>query len=183
MKFVYNSLQFCTGESHWICVYCDHGEICVLDSLAYVSSLPESAIIQVAKLYPSNSKLIVKRLAVQQQNGYHDCGLFSIAFAVEVCSGRNPERISFVQEAMRSHLLECLSTGIMKAFPKMPTSQESIPRPKSGILQVELFCSCNMPAQYDTEMIQCDRCGQWFHFSCVKLDSAPEQWLCFQCNY
>ena len=158
-----------------------------MDSLAFVN-LHENAVVQIASLYPTDaSTLVVKRLSVQQQNGYHDCGLYSIAFAMEVCLGQNPECVSFSQEKMRNHLTQCLCDGEMKPFPYMDcTERDCIPRPKRGALQIELFCFCKMPAQLDSEMIQCDSCQQWFHFSCVGVDNSskvPEQWYCDKCSF
>ena len=41
-------------------------------------------LLQIAKIYPATkSSLQMNRLAVQQQVGIHDCGLFSIAYAVD----------------------------------------------------------------------------------------------------
>ena len=94
-------------------------------------------------------------------NGYHDCGLFAIAFAV-VCLCKDLTHASFDQAVMRKHLLECLPVGTMKQFLSMSTSLECIPCPKPGILEVNLFCSCNMPAQYDSK---------WFSVIFVKSGS------------
>ena len=141
-----------------------------LDSLGFMN-LQEDAIVQIAKLYSSRSSTPnIKRLSVQQQNGYHDCGLFSVAYAVEVCLGQNPESVKFAQDRMRGHLLECLSSSTMNSFP--PTTQECISRPRSGVLQVKLFCLCKLPAVFDAVMIQCDVCEEWYHIGCVKLDSV-----------
>lgn len=58
------------GSHTWYArVYCDCGEINVLDSLGFVS-VQEDAILQIAKLYSDNSTLYIKRLSVQQQNGF-----------------------------------------------------------------------------------------------------------------
>ena len=43
-------------------------------------------LLQIAKIYPATkSTLQINRLAVQQQVGIYNCGLFSIAYAVETC--------------------------------------------------------------------------------------------------
>ena len=95
-------------------------------------------LVQIAQLYSSytsHSELSLRRVSVQQQNGYHDCGLFSIANATEICNGHKPEKACFDQSRMRTHLFSCLSKGQMQ---QMSSLQESIPRPKSGILTVRL---------------------------------------------
>lgn len=134
--------------------------------------------------FASNFKLNIKRASVQQQNGYRDCGLFSIAYAVEVCLGQKPEDALFFQEEMRMHLCDCLSERQMRPFPRIIQDQVSIPRPKAGILTVQLFCVCKLPAQYDSDMVDCDICHQWFHCSCVHIDPAvpPKYWECPECS-
>ena len=48
----------------------------------------------IAKMYqpaPCGSVLELQKLSVQQQCGTHDCGLFAIVFALEVCLRSNVE--------------------------------------------------------------------------------------------
>ena len=57
-----------------------------MDSLA--TSMSETLVLQVAQIYEIpvvKSCLIIRTLDVQQQNGCKDCGVFSIAFATELC--------------------------------------------------------------------------------------------------
>lgn len=113
------------------------------------------ALVQIARLYAnytSHSELNLRRVSVQQQNGYHDCGLFSIANATEICMGHKPEEACFDQSKMRKHLFSCLSKEQMQPFPRISSVQESVPRPKSGILNVRLYCICKLPAEYDSNM-------------------------------
>lgn len=122
----------------------------VADSLSSMN-LYADAVTQIAHLYSylaDNSVLKIKYKSVQQQNGYTDCGLFAIAYVVEVCLGRKPEEARFDQDKMRPHLSKCLSSGRMEAFPSMVfPAEEHIPRPKGGILHVELFCLCKLQMQ------------------------------------
>ena len=32
-------------------------------------------------------------------------------------------------------------------------------------MQIELFCTCQMPEIYD-DMVECDTCGEWYHPKC-----------------
>lgn len=174
------------GKSHWVCVSSDGSAyIEVFDSLAG-NGLNVGTVLQLSKLYslPANhSFLNIKCQSVQQQRGAFDCGLYAIAYAAERCSGRNPEEASFSQEKMRSHLHVCLSKGAIHAFPKALRSHESVSRPKCSVVKVKVYCKCKMPAQYDTDMIQCGDCGHWYHCSCVNVDpsNVPEYWECYQC--
>ncbi|OAE29231.1 hypothetical protein AXG93_3825s1010 [Marchantia polymorpha subsp. ruderalis] len=36
-----------------------------------------------------------------------------------------------------------------------------------------LYCLCQKPYDEDRAMIACDRCGEWYHFSCINLPEPP----------
>ena len=82
--------------SHWVCtidIGAKWGEVLLMDSLA--SLINETLILQVTQIYEIPVKiscLIIRTLDVQQQNGCKDCGVFSIAFAAELCSGNDPRK-------------------------------------------------------------------------------------------
>lgn len=177
------------GETHhWICSCFRKGGMIVqvVDSLGLFMPLNLSTVLQIAKIYSvptDQSVLEIQKLSVQQQHGTIDCGLFSIAFAVEICLGRNPQYASFDQKKMREHLFTCFRNGAITAFPKRLTS-ELLPRPSPVHHKVKVYCNCRMPEEYDEFMISCDLCQQWFHTSCVniKADNLPEQWQCYTCR-
>lgn len=85
---------FIIAKSHWVCVFSD-GSVCIrlADSLASKNCFID-AVVQIARIYCDSavdSVLRLRRLSVQQQNNFKDCGLYAIAFSVEVCMNRNPE--------------------------------------------------------------------------------------------
>lgn len=44
-----------------------------------------------------------------------------------------------------------------------------------------LYCICRKP--YDQRpMIACDKCDEWYHFDCIKLSSAPKNYICPACK-
>ena len=92
-----------------------------MDSLGSFMSLNLPTVLQICKIYsiPKQASLKLKKLPVQQQNGAVDCGLFAVAYAVEVCYGYSPSVVSFDQRKMRTHLHQCLSKGMIVPFPKM----------------------------------------------------------------
>ena len=53
-----------------------------------------------------------------RQLGAVDCGLFSIAFAVDLVSGNNPSNIIYDQSQLRDHLLRCLEMRRLSPFPR-----------------------------------------------------------------
>ena len=53
------------------------------------------------------------------QLGSKDCGLFAIAYAVEIAYGNDPAEFIFKQSDMRQHLHNSLTSKSMSAFPKV----------------------------------------------------------------
>lgn len=160
----------------------------VLDSLSLFMGLSISAVLQISKIYKVSHKkstIDVHKLSVQQQKGVHDCGLFSVAYAMEICLGRNPQCAHFDQSKMRNHLFECLCEGTMTAFPKLsPHDSEALPRPSPVIKHIKVYCICRLPEEYD-DMVCCDGCDRWYHITCMKLRNKnlqAKQWKCQECS-
>jgi len=106
--------------NHWVCVSSnDSKTINLLDSLSV--KITWSLLLQIASVFKPDkaaSKLYINLLCVHQQSSTLDCGLFTIAFAVEVCRGNNPRETEFVQTKMRDHLLICLELRRFELFPR-----------------------------------------------------------------
>ena len=127
--------------------------------------------------------LKIRQNPVQQQVAHVDCGLFAIAYAIELCQGRRPQAAIFVQSKMRDHLLQCLSKRRLRSFPMKTDDQNQIRGLRGYVCSYQLYCYCNMPEDYDTGMAQCTKCHEWIHSSCA---GNPEQgfkgaWKCSQC--
>ena len=161
----------------------------VMDSLSLFIGLNSSSIFQICNIYKvprTKSILKIQRLAVQQQQGVSDCGLFAVAYAMEVCAGSNPEHVQFDQCRMRNHLYNCLRHGTITAFPKVQSS-EYLPRPTPSVKNIKVYCLCRMPDDYDNQMVCCDQCDEWFHLSCLNLRSRDvnknKEWKCNECEH
>ena len=152
---------------------------------ATCTSISTSLQLQLATIYslPMRfSALEVQILQVQQQRGPDDCGLYSIAFALEVCEGNDPQSVEFSQHLMRSHLYNCLQHMKLTPFPKQ--SIRSI-YSKVNIFHIEIFCHCRMPEEADTDMVECTVCESWYHYKCVGLvenEIVPDDWMCNNCQ-
>ena len=55
------------------------------------------------------------------QEGGVDCGLFAIAYAVELAYGEDPSGIIYDQASMRTHLTDSLVSGSITPFPRHRT--------------------------------------------------------------
>ena len=156
-----------------------------MDSRALLSNpITHDVEIQIAKIYnplPTKSSIRVEIASVQQQEDIHECGLFAVAYAVEVCYSRKPESAHFEQHLMRQHLKKCLNEEHFEPFPKA-TCAETLPRPTRRIRNIKLYCLCHMPECFDNRMILCDHCNHWYHCSCVLSGNAvPDTWMCLKC--
>ena len=137
-------------------------------------------ILQIAKIYPTTkSSLQINRLSVQQQIRIHICGLFAIAYAVDTCFKIEVEKSLFDQKSMRKYLYDCFNKGTLTPFPQQLKSQ-SILRSVCKVERFKIYCSCKMPEEFDTKMISCDQCHNWYHYKCVnlKISEHPKMWKC-----
>ena len=83
-----------------------------MDSKSAGNSLQSSLECQIARIYSSKKeKFTVLMVPVHQQEGSEDCGVFAIAYAVELAFGGDPRAVIYRQESMRSHLESCLCEG------------------------------------------------------------------------
>jgi hypothetical protein len=54
---------------------------------------------------------------VQQQQGTVDCGLFAIAYAVNLASGKDPAKTKYNQQSMRAFFTHCIKNRHFDTFP------------------------------------------------------------------
>ena len=173
---------FIGNTDHWICTSrkSSASVVQVMDSLSSITRV--DILLQIAKIYPvTKSTIQINRLAVQQQVGIHDCGLFSIAYAGDMCFKRNVQKATFEQKSMRKHLHDCFNSGALTPFPqKIKSHPMPMPRSVRKIERFKVYCMCKMPKEFDAKMILCDQCHTWFHYKCVnlKLTQHPKTWKC-----
>ena len=165
-------------------VGCKDGEINIYDSLP---PAPTSHLMnQIAALLATPKPAItVKYMDTQMQCGSTDCGIFAIAFAVALANGEQPGGLHFEQPQMRKHLMHCLESQCLSGFPVTRGRRAARVKLSSSL---HVYCSCRMPEQAGSTMIQCSTCKEWFHVGvCVDVpiqafDSATK-WFCNKCNY
>ena len=158
----------------------------LLDSKAS-STLSSSLQCQLASIYNPQEldKLTVEIAPVQQQI---DCGLFAIAFATDLAHGNDPVKVQYDQQSMRQHLYSCLDAGKLVPFPHRSRFSRGLKTCSREFSVVMLYCVCKLPECYD-DMVECDDCCFWYHYSCVNFDQSSAQgtgvedlnWKCPQC--
>ncbi len=79
---------------------------------------------------------------VQMQHGGSDCGLFALAFAESLCTGKDPAKTTYVQHRLRQHLVTCLNSLYFTCFPKQTRARQNRP---SKVLDIQIYCHCRQP--------------------------------------
>lgn len=61
--------------------------------------------------------LKINMATIQKQKGVNDCGVFSIANAVQLAKKCDPAKINYIHWKMRSHHIKCFSQSKLTSFP------------------------------------------------------------------
>ncbi|XP_077991053.1 uncharacterized protein LOC144445388 [Glandiceps talaboti] len=178
-----NSVQIMhNGGFHWVTSSSIAGKVTLFDSMYTKPSAKLEC--QLANLYAqfkTEDTINITMPNTQRQSPYsNNCGLFVIANTFELCAGRidNIDSIKYDEKQMRMHLVQCCEDGSVSAFPKL---QSKTNRSKgSKLISLILSCHlCTMPESF-SNMIQCSKCIDWFHFKCLDEDfeKIPKVWRC-----
>ena len=177
--------------NHWILVsnirsldggVC-YNSVCIYDSLKTSISLDTKK--QICSLVkPKEAQFIFDVLNVQYQTNLSDCGLFAIAFATELVYQQSPVFCDFNTSVMRSHLLTCFESGVMKRFPLRKIRRCAVGKKVCRCITEPIYCTCRMPNDKKLSMIQCDNCKKWLHHFCegIANEDVEDKWVCSQCS-
>ena len=183
------------GGQHWVCasnINCPPGVVDVYDSIPSYSAGSYTLRKQIASILKTpDSSFQIRFPDVQRQSGGSDCGLFAIAFAVALCFGSDPHLLSFDQQKMRDHLLDCFVKEILNSFPSSSKPRRLARRRVAAIKDVKVYCLCRLPwVKTDRSrggLIQCRMCTEWFHQICAEINDATfnqplkYHWYCSTC--
>ena len=145
----------------------------------------------------SESVLKIIPPSVQQQPNGVDCGVFAIAFGVDILNRFAEIGIRFDVGNMRSHLLRCLEEEEFTLFPR---SHRHTKLSKGHIIYVDIYCIfiagiyCIYCPFYEEDyerdenlfMPECVKCGEWYHKICLGIPSRvftneSVEWKCMRC--
>lgn len=177
-----------THGCHWITVStigCPPASINVYDSShGKLSSFTKKVVADL--MMTKVTAISVHYIDVQRQSGGSDCALFALAFAADLCAGKDPAGRGYDQKKMRNHLHTCLVTGKVTPFPQMYISTRRHQHKKACVELIPVFCICRLPDDGST-MIQCTQCHEWYHQACVNVaakffDNGHLSWYCFKCK-
>uniref|UniRef100_A0A7M5V3E3 Ubiquitin-like protease family profile domain-containing protein n=1 Tax=Clytia hemisphaerica TaxID=252671 RepID=A0A7M5V3E3_9CNID len=106
------------GGCHWVLSSSKEGNVFVYDSL--YDEPTDDLKLQLLLCYKNfmkDGQLKVQYKPVSKQAGSTDCGIFVIAYAFDIASGRSPEKIIYNQFTMRAHLSTCINRRSFSHFP------------------------------------------------------------------
>ena len=116
---------------------------------------------------------------MQRQSGGIDRELFAIASAACLCEGTDPSVHAWNQDDMRKHLNDCFETGTIQLF----KSAKRRNRKSKAVQTVPLHCLCRTGRIIKKDMILCEQCHLYYHYTCVNLSAQPkERFTCQNCN-
>lgn len=140
--------------------------------------------LQLAQIMQSHSATFIINICdtQTQHKGVNECGTLAIAFAVDYLQTKMLRKQKFNISKLRKHLMQCLYEQKISEFPKVGTNG---PPMKIKVKEaVKVYCKCRMPEQFDNQMVYCNKCHVWFHFTCENLVEEPNKrhWVCSSCQ-
>ena len=177
-----------TGQFHWVLSTKYNDKVYIFDSMFHLKTpLSPSLQIQLCNIYANKGHILNVYLPYynQQTNGL-DCGVFAIANLINFCfSIKNEDESIFTNEfdidSMRRHLIAGFEA---KKFKKFPLGKTNVPK-KFHKVSIPIDCiHCEQPNVFE-DMLQCDRCQKWMHYSCALVEvhrPTPERWWCNNCK-
>jgi len=106
-------------DTHWCVVTnvgCEEGVIKVYDSM-YDSVSDVTSRTIASLVFSTAPKLMIKVMDVEKQKNMADCGVLSIAYAYDICSGMDPCEAVYDHTSIRNHLAKCLEDCNFSRFP------------------------------------------------------------------
>ena len=97
--------------------------------------------------------------------------------------GNNPKTDRCDQSQLRSYLIKCFTNQELVSFPKQDS--DALPRLLRRWYQMNIFCYCRMPEDYNQVIMLCNSCENWFHFFVCWCDRGqiPDTWMCNMCMW
>ena len=94
-----------------------------------------------------------------------------------------------MQNRLRKHFGKCINKGIISPFPSFAILRQ---KDVYSLDTVPIYCECRCPDD-GKQMIECEKCKEWFHATCVTIKSAKNykctfclntvkdsSWICLQ---
>ena len=114
----YEKIQIIHNNAHHsILLSSFNGEVRIFDSLNTDPTI--ETLQQMKQLFsPENTFPQYQLSPCHKQVGTTDCGVFAIAYSIDILFGNNPSEIVYHQSKLRQHLVDCFGKGTLTTFPK-----------------------------------------------------------------
>ena len=109
------------GKNHWLLPFCEEGQVYVCDSMgSKVSRVCRKSVSALYRCFTDKfGKIRLSYLGVQKQFDGKTVVFLPSHFRLKsYLHGQSPVGASFIVEEMRPHLINCLETEELTAFPK-----------------------------------------------------------------
>ena len=116
-----NTIQIvhCNKRKHWVTVttkWCQRNKVSVYDTLFDKLDFETKGVIK--KMFALKKAGDINMVPVQKQQGSKDCGVFAIAIMASLAFDENPSCVTYRQNHLRTHLLDCFTNTRFTPFPK-----------------------------------------------------------------
>ena len=116
-----NTIQIvhCNKRKHWVTVttkWCQRNKVSVYDTLFDKLDFETKGVMK--KMFALKKAGDINMVPVQKQQGSKDCGVFAIAIMASLAFDENPSCVTYRQNHLRTHLLDCFTNRRFTPFPK-----------------------------------------------------------------
>ncbi|XP_078692236.1 polycystin-1-like protein 2 isoform X2 [Branchiostoma floridae x Branchiostoma belcheri] len=171
------------SRKHWVLSSYTDGQVCLYDSLG--AAMTTSLKVQLYQSYAAyadqeRNVLTIILPEVQRQENFVDCGLFTIAWAVDIAEGQDVSRVLYDNRKMRSHLEMCFKQGRLTPFPRLTNHRTEVG--PTRVSKISLVCHCEQEERLG-RMKRCKACRRIFHVSCLPVcPPSDDTWACGDCT-
>ncbi|XP_078701302.1 uncharacterized protein LOC144927629 isoform X3 [Branchiostoma floridae x Branchiostoma belcheri] len=170
------------SRSHWVLSSYTDGQVRLYDSIG--ADMTSSLQVQLYQTYVAfadqeRNVLTIILPGVQRQKNVVDCGLFAIAWAVDIAQGQDVSSIAYDDRKMRSHLEKCFEQGRLTPFPHLTSYRKKVGLTR--VSRISLVCHCKQEEGLG-RIEACGACQRIFHVSCLPVNPPSDgTWKCGDC--
>ena len=133
----YEIIQIIQNNAHhWILLSSFSGEVNIFESLNADPTI--ETLQQIKQLFsPGNTFPQNQPLPCHKQVATTYCGVFAIAYSIEILFGNNQTEVAYDQSKLRQHLVDCFENGTLTMFPKYKCNMKYNDATASGSISSE----------------------------------------------
>ncbi|XP_019616298.1 PREDICTED: uncharacterized protein LOC109463869 [Branchiostoma belcheri] len=169
-------------RAHWVLSSYADGQVRLYDSIG--ADMTASLQVQLYQTYAAfadqeRNILTIILPEVHRQKNVFDCGLFAIAWAVDIAQGQDVSSIAYDDREMRSHLEKCFKQGRLTPFPQLTNRRKKVGLTR--VSRISLVCCCKQEEGLG-RIEACRACQRIFHVSCLPVCPPSDgTWKCGDC--